>query len=422
MTLRAGFAEIDISPPMGTLKVGWIQKIEIDTLLDPIFGRVAVFESEDTSIAFVQLDVICVRREEVEEIRRQVSERYGFTGAHVMVSTTHNHAGPAVDSLGEVPVDLPYVAEMVRRVVAAFGEALEKLQPAQIGFASTYEWHISHNRRMVMRDGTTRTHSGYGSPDALHIEGPIDPEVGVLAAKDLNGNLLGALVNFAAHPTDHGGDTCLSAGWPGVLAREMKAQGCPVPLFLNGAAGNLSAGNPLSGREPEMEEVGEKLAKDAMEALGKAEFKEGIRIGCRSRILPLPYRELTEEQIRGTARGAQRFVSSEIYDRAMPELAEKIRLRGSYQAEVQALFVGDVSVVGVPAELFVEPGLRVKEASQTRRALISAFTNGYAGYAPTREAFRRGGFETTFGWGSFLGVGAAEMMADCAIELVREGP
>jgi len=42
------------------------------------------------------------------------------------------------------------------------------------------------------------------------------------------------------------------------------------------------------------------------------------------------------------------------------------------------------------------------------------------GYAPHREAFLRGGYETTFTGSSRLAPEAGEMLADCAIEIVRE--
>ena len=41
------------------------------------------------------------------------------------------------------------------------------------------------------------------------------------------------------------------------------------------------------------------------------------------------------------------------------------------------------------------------------------------GYAPTREAFERGGYETTFGPTSHLAPEAGDLLADTAIQLVR---
>jgi hypothetical protein len=419
MSLKAGFAEIDLSPRLGGMKIGWIKEIVIDQFLDPIFARCAVIELEGVALAFVQLDLLVVDEKDVAEIRRRLREAYGFPGESVMVSASHNHAGPAVVGMGEVARDEEYVEGMIRKIVRAFGEALANLQEARIGVGSAREWRLSHNRRMVMRDGRTCTHSGYGHPDALYVEGPVDPEVAVLAAKAADGRPLGAIVNFACHPTHHGGDAILSAGFPGVLAREMKGRGFPVTLFLNGAAGNLSSGDPLAGPEDSMEALGAALAAAAARALSRAEWRDRMRLSARTSTLQLPLREITEEQIRGTARGAQRFIDPAIYDRAMPDLVEDLRRRGRQPAEIQALSLDEFAFVSNPAELFVQHGLRIKEESFPRRAFVVAFTNGYVGYVPHREAFPRGGYETTFGWGSFLAPEAGDMIADRSIELAR---
>jgi hypothetical protein len=420
MPVKAGFAEIDISPPMGTKKIGWIREIIIDEARDPIFARAAVFDAGEGKIAFVQLDLLCILAEDVAEIRRRIRDACGFPGECVMVSTTHNHAGPAVVGLGEVDRDAAYVKAMIEKIVAVFREALESLREARVGVGSAREWRLSHNRRMVMRDGTVYTHSGYGNPNALYVEGPLDPEVGVWAARDTDGNLLGALVNFACHPTHHGGDTILSAGFPGVLAREMKARGCPVTLFINGAAGNLSSGDPLSGPEDPMEGLGQRLAESSMRAMDGIKWRDDARLDARSVNLALPLREVNDDEIRGTTRGAQRFIDAAIYDRSMPDLVKFLRETGRFDAEVQALSLDEFTFVSVPVELFVQLGLRIKERSFPRRTFVAAFTNGYGGYAPHREAFERGGYETTFSWGSFLGHEAGEILADRAVELVRQ--
>jgi hypothetical protein len=136
----------------------------------------------------------------------------------------------------------------------------------------------------------------------------------------------------------------------------------------------------------------------------------------------LPYRQVSEEEARGEIRGAQRFIDPAIYDRHLPALLERIRQRGTQPAEVQALFVDKYAYVGIPAEYFVEYGLRIKEETYPRQALVVGHANGMVGYVPTRAAFRRGGYETTFAPSSRLAPEAGDLLADCAIQLVQEGP
>jgi hypothetical protein len=423
MTLSAGFAESDITPPPGTRKIGWLVEIVGWRALDPLFARAAVFENGGRRVGVIQLDTLSVRWTTAEDIRGRIAARYGFPPGCILVAATHNHAGPAVANLGDARRDDAYVAWMTERAVEAFGAALARLQPAEAGFGACFDFDVAHNRRVLMRDGTARTHGTFDDPGALCLEGPVDPELAVIAARGADGRLLGSLVNYACHPTHHGPDDVFSAGFPGVLAARLKERGCPATLFLNGAAGNQHTADPVrSGRNLSMEEAGGRLADDAAGVLARMDFRREAVLGAASATLQLPFRAVTDDEARGRAWGAQRFVDPAAYDRQMPALVEKIRARRTQPAQVQALFLDDIALVGIPAEHFAEHGLRLKQAAHPRRALVAGFANGMVGYVPTRRAFEHGGYETTFGEGSRLAPEAGDLLADAAIALIAGGP
>ncbi|MCX7016739.1 MAG: hypothetical protein NTW86_29975 [Candidatus Sumerlaeota bacterium] len=224
--MNARFAEAEITPPVGILKIGWKKTIVSDYMLDPLFARAAVFESDGQRIAFLQLDTLSVCWNTAAEIQRTIEAKYGFPGANLMVAAMHNHAGPAVAWLGDVLRDDAYAATMVKKVVALFGETLGNRVECNLGFANGFEFQVAFNRRVVMRDGRARAGvNQFRGPDALRFEGPIYPEVAVLAARGPHGRLLGCLVNFTCHPTHHGGESGLSAGYPGALAAILKSRG-----------------------------------------------------------------------------------------------------------------------------------------------------------------------------------------------------
>jgi hypothetical protein len=310
---------------------------------------------------------------------------------------------------------------LVSRVIEAFGGALACLEPAEVGFGRCFEWRVAHNRRVVMRDGCVRTHGTFDDPDALCLEGPVDPEVGVLAARSLAGELLGALVSFGCHPTHHGGDTAIDAGFPGVLAHRLQELGCPVTLYLNGASGNVHTADPRAGgKNLPAEQAGAYLAQGAWDVLQGLAFQREVRLAAASRTIELPYRRLTEAEISGRVRGAQRFIDPAIYERTIPPLVDKIEQRRTHRAEIQVIGVGDCAYVGVPGEFFCELGLQIKERAWPVQALISTCTNGRVGYIPTREAFQRGGYETPFGPSSMLAPEAGELIVQTAVELIEQ--
>jgi hypothetical protein len=420
--LKAGFAETDISPAPGTRKIGWNNKNAGASLLDPLYAKAAVFECGDGRAAFIGLGLLFVHRDQVAEIRKRIQEKYGFPGEAVMIGATHNHAGPAIET-DLYPKDEAYVQLMIEKSVAAFGQAWESRREAEIGYASVAEWHVGYNRRVIYRDGTARCHGSFKDPNALTFEGPVDPEVAVLAARAKDGTLLGTIVNFACHPCHHGGDQVFSAGYPGQLAKAMKEKKCPVTLFLQGAGGNIHHGDPSGeNKEKSMEEAGQALAADVEKALAAIKFRGTARISSRTRTLDLPYRTVADDEIKGKVKGAQRFGEPGFYDKTQDMVLEEIKREGTAKAEVQAILIDDLVHVSIPAEYFVQHGLRIKEQTHPRRTRVVGYANGMLGYVPHREAFLRGGYETTFGYRSKLAPEAGDLLADAAIELLRGKP
>jgi neutral ceramidase len=419
--MKVAFAEIDITPPLGTAKIGWLKNIVPARVLDPLFARATILESGRNRLAFISLDTLFVRAEETSAIRMGVEHRYGFPGANLMVAATHNHGGPAVAECGDVRPDENYCHTMIERCVTLFGQALEKMQEAQFAFASKAVFGVAHNRRVIQRSGIVKTHATFDDPNSLCLEGPVDPQLAVLALRRPAGDWLGAIVNYALHPTHHGGDDTFSAGWPGVLAQKLKANGCPC-VFLNGAYGNIATSNPTrSGKALSMEETGSALAEHVVQLLQgiKPEcFRAEATLVSHAQRVQLPYRDPTPDQIKGTVRGAQRFIDPAIYDRNIPRLVEQIRASdGTLFTEVQAHSVGDICYVGVPCEWFVEFGLQLKERLYPRQALVVGSANDIVGYVPHAAAFARGGYETTFLSSSKLALGAGDMLLDIAVKL-----
>lgn len=420
--MQIGFAQRDVTPPLGLPKIGMLRIIVPTEILDPLYARAAVFECDATTIGLIAIDVLSIRWTTTEQIRRGIEDRTGVPGDRVMIAASHTHGGPPTTNCGDVPRDEAYLHSLIEHCIAAFSEAYASRQPARVAFGRSSEFDVAFNRRVVMRDGTTRTHGRLSDPDALCIEGPMDPEVSVIAARSTSGDPLGVIVNFACHPTERCGDEVFTASWPGYMASELARRGWPHTLFLNGAAGDVCPTDPSrDGAGRPMAETGSIMATAAERALGDdARWFDDARLMAGRLRIDLPYREPTHEQISGTVRGAQRFVDPDIYNRWMPHLVERIRTRQTQPAEVQALHLGEHALVSVPAELFCQLGLQIKERTHPHRTAVVGYANGMVGYVPHADAFDRGGYETTFAMSSRLGPAAGQMLVDVAVDLVNQ--
>jgi len=425
MPIKAAVKEIDITPKLGTVKAGSLRRIIAEEVRDPLYARILLLESGGVKIGFVSLDLLSIRSEEVSRIRA-LAEPLGIPSDNLMIAATHNHAGPATTNVGDSERDDDYVEFLVESVSSGIRSALSEMVPARVGIATCTEGRISFNRRYIMKDGSVKCHPPIASPEIRCAEGVIDPEVGVVCVKDEADKVLGFIVNFACHPTHHCSDGVISAGFPGQMALALKEEfggGC-VPLFLNGAFGNIHTTNPYDPEYvPDMTKIGRTLADDVRKLVPKMVFRDSLSLGARRRMVKLPLRDI-DGAYGIAAKYPQRFGGEDcdrIYEEAIQKLREK-KAKCDYElAEAQCLKMdGDIVFVGIPAEYFVEHGLRIKIESPVRNTFVIGAANGMVGYVPTVKAFERGGYETTISMWSKLAPEAGDMLTDAAIQLIQD--
>lgn len=80
----------------------------------------------------------------------------------------------------------------------------------------------------------------------------------------------------------------------------------------------------------------------------------------------------------------------------IPRVLARMKASDGLDVEVQVLSVDDHDYAAIPAEYFVQNGLRIKEGAYPRHALVVSNANGMMAYVPHKKAFERGGYETTF--------------------------
>jgi len=158
------------------------------------------------------------------DIRRQVARDTGVPVDMIVVDSDHSHAGPDLIGLwGGVPVS--YLRYVHDQAVRALDAAYHRRVPAQL-LVGTDQPTMPDPQTGGYIAGTATpgeflVHSQFGKDTQTgYDDSAVDTQLRVLQAVDAGGNMLGTLINYAAHATVMGGGNVLySADWPGRVAR-----------------------------------------------------------------------------------------------------------------------------------------------------------------------------------------------------------
>jgi len=277
---------------------------------------------------------------------------------------------------------------------------------------------LAFNRRGVCRDGTLmmpkpmgRENQPFGITDLCYLEGPMDPEVGVCCVQRLDMQPMAFLLHHTCHPVNVFGHPAtyfaVSSDWPGVWAQEMRnTYGAEVvPLVLNGCCGNINPWHPFDPDcRPDHRRMGRDLAAMSQGVVHNMKFTtEGV-VDWRTERIVLPYRDIPEKRRQEIAqilsqqphppRGKNGEVEPRWFLAASTRSVELCRKREpEFRYEIQAFRIGDLAIVGLPGEPFVEGQLAIKTGSAAPYVFPAHLTTQYVGYLPTREAYARGGHE-----------------------------
>ena len=454
---RAGSGQVDITPRAGIQLFGSVgERRPVQLVADPLYAKAVCFELNSRKICFVSLDVTIVTQEYTDQIRQATTQRFGIHPDAIMVHATQTHSAPALgndimvdDDFQQLPADYHWIrggdkgynADTVERTLEAVRLADESLEPAQIAVGSGIEGRLAFNRRGVKQDGSV-TMPGrcwerpLGPTWIRYLEGPIDPELGVMCVRSDTLSMIAMLLHYTCHPVHVFPKLVVSADWPGAWAEELRGahgQDC-VPLVLNGACGNI---NPWPPYDPDYVEdhryMGQKLAETTEKVVETLTFRDVDVLDWRVKHIKIPIRDVDPDDLAAARQFLAEYPeplwmdgSNRQIDRRWMRAAGLLSIylmkqrEEEFTYEIQVLRVGDTAFVGLPGEPFVEGQLCIKMASPIYPTYVAHCTTQYVGYLPTREAVGRGGHEATTSYWAKLVPDALDRVVDEAIAMLDE--
>lgn len=342
--------------------------------LDPIRVKSMYLARENSKLLFVSLDVIGISN----KMRLDLISRLKHTGipdSNIIISATHTHSGPgglsdnffwqifAMDRYQKRFYE-KYMAAIVKTIMVS----VYNTQPAELFTLSYATSELLNNRR-----GPNR---------------PIDPTANFLMARNLNGEWLGGLVNYAVHGTSLGAaNLFFSSDAPGSIEREMeqflaqengsvRLSNYPQVLFLNGAEGDIS---------PKHDQI--KMGKDFVTQT----------ISHWNEIAPLTesWQVLQQKVYVGKPVIKLKKCVNESW---MPKnLKIGVKRFVSNTTIINQIHFGPLWLMTWPGEPTTELGLQLKQMAKdsgAQTAWVLGLTNDHLAYFTSPEEYETGGYES----------------------------
>jgi hypothetical protein len=343
---------------------------------DALFARALAFGGSDRPFVVVVCDLIDVDDALVESVRARVP------GAIVWLSATHTHSGPEIG--GDLALhgsDARIRERVISGAAAAARAAIESMRPVRASWASV----------PVDRIATNRDYPAVA----------VDLSLDLLCLSDTDGPSRAVLGSFACHPTVLGAENLqISADMNGAFCVRLRSllPGTAWVALATGAAGDVSTRHTRRAQNfDEVDRLGFLVARQAAQALdGAASIRLDLPVVAEDRVsLAGQGCDLVENA--NTARErllrereallrAGDLTAVRTIDTSLEALAlQAVDWPAEIEATVCVAKIGEVTLVGVPGELYNRLGAAIRHANE--RVLLLGYTNGYIGYIPTLDAY-----------------------------------
>jgi len=390
-TLLAGAAKVALPLSPGLPMAGYGKRAgTAKGTHDPLFARALALKQGEERVLLISVDLLAITDEMRSAVFRKIQGNRPFPSRGLMISSTHTHSGPGGLSSGFLeqfsagPFNRDYFEELTDTIADAALRAAGALKPARISYGTAAAPDLIRNR--------------------MNPSGPVDPEVHFIEILGEVGQPIATLVNFSAHATVLKPDNLYFSGdYPGFLEAALEEHG-GIALFTAGSVADQTP-HPIMGLDgyPQAESMGRALAQKIRDS--RRTLPEEISpLFAQTLSIQLPP---TQVKVRPDRRLAS-FLSRPFFNS---------------QTMIQAIRIGPIILVGIPADVSVVLGEKIKAHARERgmEAIIIGFANDYIGYLLPHDLYLTDAYEARM---SFHGPQMGEYFLEMAERLIDrvQGP
>jgi hypothetical protein len=215
----------------------------------------------------------------------------------------------------------------------------------------------------------------------------------VLRVEDMDGGIVGSLVNFGCHPVSIYPylSTTISADYPAYTTKVVEQMEGGICLFALGLAGNTV---PIKRGVKPREQIGKALGGEALRRLQFVTTTGDVTLNALKKEIRFPIK---------TASSSDKL--------------KEVDETNYITTEIQVLRLGDIFILGLPGEILVEVGLEIKRKAGLEKLFVISVSNDSIGYVCHSQAYEEGGYEPVSG--TNLAKGAGEIMVREALDILR---
>ena len=433
-----------------------------------LFARLLYIKADDSDVLLMALDGGDTTRPATAQFRREVGELTGIHPDHIWFHELQIHAGPAGDVLigDAISAIAKRVADEVNAMKTRMRDFTCEVTEAYAGTRFSYNreqyvhglggvtvWaglQYDENGKPYSKDPSRMLLRGY-QPELsafdkpIYFDNPNDPLAYLFVFKDTDGNILGTLSRFAAHPDiavlfeSHGvEDYKFNFDWPGYLCEDMEKAFDAPAMYINGPCANLAMKKGFEGittyeaSAAEAKRIGDLLADFLLDARKEKITPLGNPDNCRTaryeirlpinEVLPRSHAEMTEEKKQQLIDEAETALQQALDDRRpaheIKSLIDK-RFRANnipnfltraclFDDEVlssrtapvdfNVLQLGDYLFMGIPGESMVEMSHWMRSTFSGVKTVTLDQVNGYYSYMATPTSLTLGGYTYWYSW------------------------
>ena len=398
----------DVTPPTGhSLCGGWIKPVAaVDDALEAI-GFVLLGAGKP--IVLCAVDWTGLLNDAHVQWRSALAQAAGTSPDRVAVQCVHQHNAPfvcldaeaIVSEQGNLPhiVDMDFFRRCLDRARAAVEVGLQKARTVTaVAAGQAKVQDVASNRRvlrntyghvMKMRGSSCRDEELRGLPNGI-----IDSQLKTVAFYE-GATKIAACHYYATHPMSYYGDGRVSSDFVGLARKrlQMEQPECQH-IYFTGCAGNISAGKYNDGTKPVRQILADRIYNGIVAA--EATLEPGPVENVRWRtaeMLPAARATLSADALYQQISDSQNSVVNR--NRPSYMLSWLRRLEKQTPIVLSALHVGEISMLHLPAESFIEYQLRAQQMGDGQFVATAAYGDGGPWYIPIAEEYPNGGYEVS---------------------------